>query len=137
MTAVVSATTGMQRMGKSGELLVHADALLRDASLMLERNDYAVALEYAYRAALRVAGAWVAQTPVARRVRRPRSMWEQLRLTGDAGVQWAEDFHHYAQLRSRVSMGLDVELSSADVERLMDKVAQFQSAVQCADTVAA
>ncbi|AZA11778.1 SAV_6107 family HEPN domain-containing protein [Corynebacterium gerontici] len=137
MNAVVSATTGVQRVGRSGELLASAEALLREAALMLERKDSAVGLEYAYRAALRVAGAWVAQTPVARRVRKPRSMWEQLRLTGAAGVGWAEQFHEIAQLRSRVSMGLSVELKVEEVEELMAKVREFAVAVQYGESLAA
>ncbi|GGG70705.1 SAV_6107 family HEPN domain-containing protein [Corynebacterium pelargi] len=137
MNTVVSATTGYQRPGKAGQLLHQSAMLQREAVAMLERGDITVALEYAYRAALRVAGAWVSQTPIARRVRKPQGVWAQLELSGEAGQAWAREFHPWSTLRARASMGLEVDVDAAKVRALMSLVEDFAQAIDGAAPMAA
>ncbi|AZA08917.1 SAV_6107 family HEPN domain-containing protein [Corynebacterium pseudopelargi] len=137
MNTVISATTGYQRPGKAGQLLDQSAALQREAAAMLERGDNTVALEYAYRAALRVAGAWVSQTPIARRVRKPKGVWAQLELTGNAGQAWAQEFQRWSTLRARASMGLEVDIDAAKVRALMSLVGDFTQAIDGAAPMAA
>ena len=81
--------------------------LLADARKSAARGRLEDALEMAYRASLRTAGARVAASTVARRRRLPSSAWEQVALIGPADAQWAAEFKDYSRVRSRVASGLD------------------------------
>ncbi|MBV7281664.1 SAV_6107 family HEPN domain-containing protein [Corynebacterium sp. TAE3-ERU30] len=83
------------------------------------------ALEYGYRAALRLAGARVADSPVAKRRRLPRSAWDQLRLVDQRGADYADLFEAFSRVRQRALNGLDRHISPARVGTLMRLVESF------------
>lgn len=114
MAQVISATAAAQSRNREALQSVRRDRfmgqaldLLADARKSAARGHLEDALEMAYRASLRAAGARVAASTVARRRRLPSSAWEQVALIGPADAQWAAEFKDYSRVRSRVASGLD------------------------------
>lgn len=132
MSNVVSATTRfVQRAGGTQRLLDGAHIHLVQAGELSSRGDMCSALEYAYRAALRAAGARVAMSPIAARKRKPTSAIEQLRLVGAVESIWADKIAGYSRLRSRVSTGLETEVSAETVRGLISIVSDFLHDIEC------
>ena len=128
MGEVISATTRFARQGgKSVEFLSKARVLLAEAQQCRQEGDLVLALEYAYQAALRTAGAVFASSPEAARKRPPRGAWERLRLVGDEAADWADELSTYSRVRSRAASGLDVALSDGMVDKFMARVGEFLS----------
>ncbi|OFS24098.1 hypothetical protein HMPREF3067_00085 [Corynebacterium sp. HMSC04H06] len=90
------------------------------------------ALEVAYQAGLRTAGARIAVSMVARRKRKPSSAWEQLALVSAEDKEWAQEFGQYSKLRSRVSLGLEDGVEEDAVFELMGLAARFMAATHAA-----
>lgn len=135
MNSVISATTGSVsgapvRVGKSATFLATAESLLEESRAYLAAGDYSLALEYGYRAALRVAGAVNADSPVIRKRKRlPTSAWEKLALTGAEGKEWAEKLEKFSTLRSRVSTGIVTSPDSVVVRHVVALAEEFYAEV--------
>lgn len=131
MSSVISATTGAVYGAKPAasrhdEFLSSAHALLNDAHDQLAAGAPDLALESAYRAALRTAGAAAAQSPVvAKRKRLPTSAWDKLALTGPRGKYWADTFSGFSRLRGRVASGIELRPRREEAERLLDLASSF------------
>ncbi|WP_342320052.1 SAV_6107 family HEPN domain-containing protein [Corynebacterium mayonis] len=131
MNSVISATTGVAYGAagtpKSARFFQAADDLLRGAHKQLQNGDLELALEYGYRAALRIAGAICADSPtVMRRKRLPTSAWDKLALSGEREATWAKEFSAYSALRSRVASGVAAAPSEAAVRRFVARVETFR-----------
>lgn len=133
MAQIISATT---RFAGAGAGTRRADFILKARALLAQAVDYRadgewdLALEVAFQAALRTAGARISASPVAARRRRPSNAWDQLRLVDEDGVRWATEFSQYSRLRSRVSSGLDLSVDHDVVNRVMELAAQFLAEVE-------
>lgn len=129
--SVVSATTG-DAYGATPKLTRYeafasaAEVLLGQARQDFEVGSYDLALENAYRAALRTAGAFNAQSEVLRRRKRlPTSAWDKLALTGERGAEWAAIFSSYSALRGRVASGIELDPDRTVVGKLMADAEEF------------
>ncbi|MDO4911104.1 MAG: SAV_6107 family HEPN domain-containing protein [Corynebacterium sp.] len=111
-------------------LLVRSIDLLMQAREYLVEGDLSLAIEYAYRSALRCAGARVAGSPVAKRKRKPSSAWEQLALVDELGKQQAMQFQAFSRIRQRVVAGLSADIDEAKVRTLIEAVDGFITEVQ-------
>ncbi|EFK53589.1 SAV_6107 family HEPN domain-containing protein [Corynebacterium genitalium ATCC 33030] len=135
MNSVISATTGtvygtVPAASRSENFLGTARALLDESYAHLGAGRSDLALESAYRAALRTAGAVVADSAViAKRKRLPTSAWAKLKLTGVRGGYWAEVFEGYSRLRGRVASGIELKPDGALVAELVDRAAAFYAEV--------
>lgn len=133
MGSVVSATTGRAygdgvKASKEESFFTAAADLLASADVELEAGRYDLALEYAYRAALRVAGARNAASPIVRKRKRlPTSAWDKLALTGEEGAQWAATFSSFSTARARAASGIDISPDPSMVARLVALAGQFYS----------
>ena len=131
MGQVISATARrVQRQGGQGSkrqhFLTQAALLLADARANAAQGRMDQALEKAYQAGLRTAGACVAASAtVSRRRRLPTSAWDQLALVGKEEKEWAEAFRAYSRTRSRLASGIDRVVADRVVCDLMDLVARF------------
>lgn len=131
MASVVSATTGAvygqgARLGRADQFLAAAEALIAEAHDDFEAGRYDLALENAYRAALRIAGARNASSPIVRKRKRlPTSAWDKLSLTGDDGAHWAAVFKGYSAQRGRVASGIEANPGSEVVHRLLTDAEDF------------
>lgn len=131
MASVVSATTGAvygaaPAVSRHDDFLLAASALLADAREQLDAGADDLALESAYRAALRTAGAAITQSDVvAKRKRLPTSAWEKLALTGPRGSYWAEKFSGYSRVRGRVASGIELRPRKEDVDSLFALALNF------------
>ncbi|GAB3702290.1 SAV_6107 family HEPN domain-containing protein [Corynebacterium nasicanis] len=133
MAQIISATTrfaGAAAGTRRADFILKARALLAQAVDYRAAGDVDLALEAAFQAALRTAGARISASPVAARRRRPTSAWEQLRLVDDNGARWATEFAQYSRLRSRVSSGLERSVEASVVDRVMDLAARFLAEVE-------
>ncbi|MDN8593599.1 MULTISPECIES: SAV_6107 family HEPN domain-containing protein [unclassified Corynebacterium] len=128
---MISATTGAvygatPAPSRHDEFLSSAHAHLNDAHDQLAAGTPDLALESAYRAALRTAGAAAAQSPVvAKRKRLPTSAWDKLALTGPRGKYWADTFSGFSRLRGRVASGIELRPRREEAERLLDLASSF------------
>ncbi|SDR87168.1 SAV_6107 family HEPN domain-containing protein [Corynebacterium timonense] len=137
MSSIISATT-RSRAATSDRFFAAADELLLRAREEEARGADDLALEYSYRAALRVAGAVCAESPVLRRRKRlPSSAWEKLALTGEFGEAWARRFSAFSSLRARVASGIADAPPSDVVRGFMDAVEEFFAAAQPGSTLVA
>lgn len=135
MNSVISATTGSvmgaptahgRNMKRIDGFLASAESLLASASEHLAGGKGDLGLEDAYRAALRVAGAVNAASPViANRKRLPTSAWDKLALTGESAKAWAAQFKRYSALRGRVASGIVTQPPREDVVALLDLAYAF------------
>ena len=114
MAEVISATAAARgrrreslQSARRDRFVAQAFDLLTDARASAARGRFEDALEMAYRASLRAAGARVAASSVSRRRRLPTSAWGQVALIGPADAQWAAEFKDYSRVRSRVASGMD------------------------------
>ncbi|APT92219.1 hypothetical protein CPHO_04185 [Corynebacterium phocae] len=140
MAQVISATTAFGRNSLSGKrtrFLLQAHDLLLRARSRAAAGDFEQAVEYAYQAALRTAGAWVADSSVGRRKRLPASAWDRLSLVGGAAGEWVELFRPYSRLRSRLISGLEDSVSADNAMALISSVADFLYAAEGTELVAA
>lgn len=131
-SGAVSSRAGADRAGvDSGALTRHrklvasAEMLVDKARAYLRDGDASQALEFAYWAGLRLAGARVAVSSVAKRRRKPTSAWEQLALIDAAGKQWAHRFQPYSRLCRDIELGLGAEISELQVASLFKLVEEF------------
>jgi len=131
MATVISATTrfGGRGEAKRAEFLEKAHVLLTQSQVALRAGDEASALELAYQAALRTAGARIAVSAVAQRKRKPHGAWDQLALVDETGVEQAADFKAFSKLRSRVSSGMEVEVDPVIVREFVQRVRGFLDSV--------
>lgn len=131
---IVSATVAPRtvklgnRPSASEQMLGRAGGLLEQARTEAERGNLEDALEHAYQAALRAAGAWVDSAKLRKR-RGPANAWDQLERAGAAGRMWAVKFRAFSKLRGRVASGLPVDLSAANVAELVALAGEFLTAV--------
>lgn len=131
MASVISATTGavygaVPAVSRQEEFISTARALLEDAQDQLASGSFDLALESAYRSALRTAGAAIVQSPaVAKRKRLPSSAWDKLALTGARGAYWAETFAGFSRLRGRVASGIELRPCESEVKRLVGLAGQY------------
>ena len=131
MGSVVSATTGAvygrgARVSKADQFLAAAEELIGLAHDDFEAGRHDVAMENAYRAALRVAGARNVSSPIVRKRKRlPTSAWDKLALTGKDGVHWATVFKRYSTQRGRVASGIETDPGAAVVHRLLSDAEEF------------
>ncbi|MCG7273928.1 SAV_6107 family HEPN domain-containing protein [Corynebacterium afermentans] len=129
MGSVVSATTGAvygrgARVSKADQFLAAAEELIGLAHDDFEAGRHDVAMENAYRAALRVAGARNVSSPIVRKRKRlPTSAWDKLALTG--GAHWASVFKRYSAQRGRVASGIETDPGAAVVHRLLSDAEEF------------
>ena len=143
MSTIVSATTkapygASAGASKSGRYFAAADELLRRAHEEKDAGAADLALEYAYRAALRVAGAVCAESPVIRKRKRlPSSAWDKLALTGESGRAWAHRLSAYSSLRGRVASGIETAPNPVTVALFLGEVEDFYAASQPGTTLVA
>ncbi|WP_312714824.1 SAV_6107 family HEPN domain-containing protein [Corynebacterium flavescens] len=135
MAQIISATARLNGAGRQAPGELKRDRFLRQASeLIASARGFAAekrwdrALELAYQAGLRTAGARVAVSPVAKRRRLPSSAWEQLSLVSAADKAWAAEFSRYSRIRSRVASGLEDAPSSETVFAVLELAARFLDA---------
>lgn len=139
MAHVISATTQATKRTSRASGVAKQQHFLRQARMLIEQaREYAAdgrleeALEVAYQAGLRTAGARIAVSVVARRKRKPSSAWGQLALVSAEGKEWAQEFGRYSKLRSRVSLGLEDTVGTETVFELMGLSARFMAATHAA-----
>lgn len=127
MSRIISATTRSAPGGRSRDrYLFAAGVVLEQARDHLREGEMGLALEYAYRAALRTAGARIAASGVlARRRRVPSSAWDKLVLIDEAGARRAQEFRGYSAVRSRVSSGIERDPEPAMVQELIVRTKNF------------
>ncbi|MEZ2120927.1 MULTISPECIES: SAV_6107 family HEPN domain-containing protein [unclassified Corynebacterium] len=122
---VVSATTRFnQDVGARTKFLRRAVLLLSEARSQQERGVLDAAVEEGYRAALRTAGALVANSSVSRRRRLPSSAWDQLSLVDAECACWAARLSRYSGLRNR-AMCVTGFLDGAVVDKFLNEVGEF------------
>jgi len=135
MNSIISATTGsaygtVPRASQHDVFLDSARELLADAQARIARGEYDLAVESAYRAALRTAGAVIAESAaVAKRKRLPSSAWDKLRITGARGEAWADIFSGYSALRGRVASGIELRPSPTRATALVADATDFYAEV--------
>ncbi|OFQ91332.1 hypothetical protein HMPREF2912_03445 [Corynebacterium sp. HMSC056E09] len=137
MAQVISATAAARSRNREALQCVRRDRFVGQAlDLLVEARQsaaegrFADALEMAYRASLRAAGARVAASTVSRRRRLPTSAWEQVALIGQADAQWAAEFKDYSLVRSRVASGLDPVPDPDTVYRYVALAARYVDATE-------
>lgn len=130
MGHVISATARYTLPAKGrGHLIARAEALLGQAREAYSAGKMGEAVEFAYQAALRAAGAWVADTSVGSRKRKPRGAWAQLELVGGEAAQWAQRFAADSARRSRLLSGIDHDPDRKWVEALVTDAERFYAHV--------
>lgn len=127
MGNVISATTRFARKEQARDrFLSSAHDLIEQAEAYMEAGDWALALESAYQAALRTAGARNVSSPViAKRKRLPSSAWDRLRLVDERGASRAQELGGYSALRSRVVSGIVPDPEPAVVTALFNAAREF------------
>ncbi len=129
---IISATTrGMAGQVKRDRFLFSARALLDDARGHLAAGETGLALESAYQAALRTAGARIAASAkIAKRRRLPASAWEKLAIVDADGAVRAEQFSKYSSTRSRIISGIDPDPQAGLVAEFLRLVEEFLLAAE-------
>lgn len=131
MSAVISATTKnftrstSRQEAKAKRFLASAHQLMNDARAHLFAEEADLAFESAYQAALRAAGACVAQSPVGKRKRLPTSAWDRLSLVGAQGADWASVFSKYSRTRAKLLNGQTVQITEREIRDFVAQVAVF------------
>ena len=131
MNSVVSATTSKvygspARISRRDAFFNAAEDLIAAAHDDVEAGRFDLAMENAYRAALRIAGAVNAGSEVLRKRKRlPTSAWEKLALCGPEAKEWAARFSAYSRLRGRVASGLELRPDPAVVLNLLGDAEEF------------
>ncbi|WKD58985.1 SAV_6107 family HEPN domain-containing protein [Corynebacterium caspium] len=131
MANIISASHRFAPKAKSSaHFLSQAHILLREAAVAFEKGMISDSVEFSYRAALRVAGAWVAASPVAKRRRKPASAWEQLKMVGEEPAAWAGKFSKYSRLRARAISGVGAPPVAGEALEIYDEVSDFLTALE-------
>ena len=133
MAQIISATTRFAGRGagtRRADFILKARALLAQAAAHRSAGEWDLALETAYQAALRTAGARISASAVATKRRRPTGAWDQLRLVDADGERWALVFSQYSRLRSRVASGLELDVDPAVVNTVMGLAVEFLAEVE-------
>lgn len=131
MSSIISATTksvagARTRASRRDRFLDSAHVLLAQARKEERQGSFDLALESAYRAALRVAGAVNADSDVIRaRKRLPTSAWDRLALTSPGGKEWARGFLAYSKQRARVASGIETRPDPDRVRTLISMAERF------------
>ncbi|WP_291480194.1 SAV_6107 family HEPN domain-containing protein [Corynebacterium sp.] len=130
-------TGGVARMGRSHRggsvppetFVIEAERLLELSRTDLVREER---LTWAYRAALRGAGAVIQFARKKRRRLPPGSAWEKVRaLAGDEEMEaWCRRFAPHARLVAQVEMGLVPDLSEERVTEVYQDACLFLDAVR-------
>lgn len=140
MNSVISATTSRAygspaKASRRDGFLGAAEQLIAAAHEEVEAGRFDLVMENAYRAALRVAGAVCAESPVVRKRKRlPTSAWDKLVLAGEREKAWAAKFRSYSRLRGRVASGLEINPDPAVVLRLLADAEEFYFEVHPGET---
>lgn len=113
----------------TGRKVVSARSFADDAERQLEKSRLAGRVDdqvvFAYRAALRAAGALV-QTSMRGRKRSPRgSAWEKLRALRPELRDWIVIFEGHARLASRAAIGLESGMAPSSAQKIYDDAARF------------
>lgn len=132
MAQVISATTSFNRGAgaKYQRFMLQAGQLLAQARTYAVQSRWDQALEMAYQAALRTAGARISLSAVARRKRKPSSAWDQLALVDVESKRWAEKLAAFSRLRGRVASGLESDVPESTVFELMELTSTFMAEVE-------
>ncbi|WP_169456820.1 SAV_6107 family HEPN domain-containing protein [Corynebacterium terpenotabidum] len=111
-----------------------AGAYIDEAERLLERSrserSPAERVTWAYRAALRGAGAVIEDERTGRRRRSNGSAWSRLRSAAPDMVAWVDEFEVHARFVARVEMGLEGDLQAADADDVYAAVCAFIDAVR-------
>ncbi|UQV53550.1 SAV_6107 family HEPN domain-containing protein [Corynebacterium pseudodiphtheriticum] len=131
---VISATTKFNHTAdvsrvRHQKLLDSAVLLVEQAGEQFHAGEDARALELAYMAGLRLAGARVALSPVERKRRKPSSAWGQLALVDAEAERWAQRFQQFSGIRRDIDLGQAVEVSQLQVISLIKLVSEFLAEV--------
>ncbi|AKK11469.1 SAV_6107 family HEPN domain-containing protein [Corynebacterium uterequi] len=122
--------------GRQERFLRAAHALLEQADQAYRVGDLGLALEYAYQAALRAAGARLTCAPqLTRRRRLPSSAWDKLELLDAASREWARSFRAFSRLRSHVGSGVISVPPRAEVDKLMALARHYLTVIELGDGV--
>ncbi|GAB3940555.1 SAV_6107 family HEPN domain-containing protein [Corynebacterium tapiri] len=133
MGDIISATTTATE-AKSARFLSSASLLLDQAERCAEAGEWGLALENAYQAALRTAGARTSADPaIKRRKRLPTSAWARLQLMGGDAQRWAVELSGYSRLRSRVLSGIEPDPDPGRVRELIDLARAFYDSTLLGD----
>ncbi|MDO5453488.1 MAG: SAV_6107 family HEPN domain-containing protein [Corynebacterium sp.] len=132
MAQIISATTRVgRRVSARDRHLFAARTSLDRARAHFSRNEAGLALENAYLAALRTAGARIAVSEVlAKRKRLPSSAWDKLALVDGAGCARAQEFSRYSAWRSRVGSGIERDPDVGLVGDLLARAEAFLAEVE-------
>lgn len=132
MAQIISATTRVgHRVSARDRHLFAARTLLDQARDHLSRSEAGLALENAYLAALRTAGARIAVSEVlAKRKRLPSSAWDKLALVDGAGFARSQEFSGYSAWRSHVGSGIERDPDAGLVGDLLDRAEAFLAEVE-------
>ncbi|HIW96555.1 MAG TPA: hypothetical protein H9867_08780 [Candidatus Corynebacterium gallistercoris] len=96
----------------------YIDAAEQQLALARAEKQGQESVVFAYRAALRAAGALIEDGMVGRKRRPQGSAWAKLRIVYPELSGWAELFEAHARLASRAGMGLEKDISEMEVERV-------------------
>ncbi|MDO4928325.1 MAG: SAV_6107 family HEPN domain-containing protein [Corynebacterium sp.] len=128
VTSIVSAndTASLLPAGsKAARLCRYAHFLLAQAEEFDLNGDPNTAFEYFYRAALRVGAARVALSPIGARKRKPKGVWEQLKMVDRTCVDWAKAFEALALTRRRAATFASYTVSEEALVQIRDLVERF------------
>lgn len=117
------------RLRRGGSPHVTAASYIDEAERLLERarreHQPAERITWAYRAALRGAGAAIEDVRTGKRRRTPGSAWARLRAAVPEMEDTVERFEVYARFVARVEMGLERELRLSDADSFYAAVCDF------------
>lgn len=132
MGQVISATTRFRgATGARDRFLAAARDFLAQAEREAKAGHWDLALEAAYRAGLRTAGARIsASAKIAKRKRLPTSAWDRLALVDADGVRRAREFSAYSILRQRVASGVISSPAEASVREVLALATDFLAEVE-------
>ncbi|MDN5581585.1 MAG: SAV_6107 family HEPN domain-containing protein [Corynebacterium sp.] len=124
----------MARSRRGGAVLPETFVIEAERLLELSRTDLVreERLTWAYRAALRAAGAVIQFARKKRRRLPPGSAWEKVRaLAGDEEMErWCDRFAPHARLVAQVEMGLVPDLGEHTVAEVYHDACEFLDAVR-------
>lgn len=129
VTRLVVRGGGPRRNRPGAAFRASVDAYIDEAERLLERSRAEDApserVVWAYRAALRGAGAAIEAGATGRRRRPAGSAWTRLRAVVPEDGLWADRFEVHARLVSRVEAGLGHGTDDATADRIYGEVCRF------------
>lgn len=144
MEPLISATTLHShrygsRFSRADTFLAKASRLPAQAAQARSQERLADAVEFAYQAGLRAAGARLAEagSPRSRSRRAGQGAFDRLRKLSVADAAWAERMSRFSRVRSRLAIGLDSEVETKVVDRLISEVSAFLASIEAADELSA